>query len=68
MHTCLVLAAHTGFGRTKSLPYSDNNMRAEFLKAALEFARGGNLTDQTAVLISPSMSGWVLMPGGWFAS
>lgn len=46
-----------GYGRTKHLPYVDNNMRAEFVKAAIEFAdKGSNLT---AVLISPSMSGWV---------
>jgi pimeloyl-ACP methyl ester carboxylesterase len=28
-----------GYGKTKHLPYVDNNMRAEFVKAALEFAR-----------------------------
>ena len=47
-----------GFGKTRNLPYLDNNMRAEFLKAAFEFiSQGANVTAVGAVLVSPSMSG-----------
>jgi len=47
-----------GYGKTRSLPYIDNNMRAEFLLAAFDFiGKGSNLTAAGAVLVSPSMSG-----------
>ena len=49
-HVC-----HAGFGKTKELPYSDNNMRAEIVKAAFEFASHGQ--NVSRVLVSPSMSG-----------
>ncbi len=47
-----------GFGNTEHLPYVDNNMRAEFIKACLDFALGGR--NLTAVLVVPSMSGCVV--------
>ena len=47
-----------GHGKTRDLPYIDNNMRAEFLKTAFDFfGNGSNLTAVGAVLVSPSMSG-----------
>ena len=47
-----------GFGQSRNLPYVDNNMRAEFLKSALEFlSKGANVTAVGALLVSPSMSG-----------
>ena len=49
-----------GFGQSRNLPYVDNNMRAEFLKSALEFlSKGANVTAVGALLVSPSMSGCV---------
>lgn len=59
-HRLLTPSAHAGYGRTRHLPYVDNNMRAELLKAALEFAQQGS--NLTAILVTPSMSGWVLRP------
>lgn len=48
-------ARGAGYGNTRHLPYLDNNMRAEFVKAVLDWAlQGRNLT---AVLVAPSMSG-----------
>lgn len=44
-----------GFGKTRALPYSDNNMRAELLKTVLAFAE--TKVNSTLHLISPSMSG-----------
>ncbi|GAX74228.1 hypothetical protein CEUSTIGMA_g1677.t1 [Chlamydomonas eustigma] len=51
-----------GYGKTRKLPYLDNNMRAEFLKTVFEFlGRGSNLTSIGAALVSPSMSGkWAI--------
>lgn len=47
-----------GHGKSRRLPYLDNNMRAEFVKAALEFAaKGANITKIGAVLVTPSISG-----------
>ena len=47
-----------GYGKTRALPYSDNNMRAELLRAVVEHASQRN--NDTIILISPSMSGWVI--------
>ncbi len=48
----------TGFGKTPALPYSDNNLRAELVKAIVEFA--WPKPNSTVILISPSMSGYAL--------
>jgi len=66
-----------GHGSTGQLPYVDNNMRAEMVKAAMDFSgMGSNVTESGAVLVSPSMSGkWAipfldrygLMLKGWVA-
>lgn len=49
-----------GYGRTRALPYSDNNMRAELLLAVVEHASQRN--NDTIILISPSMSGRYSIP------
>eukprot|EP00798_Chlamydomonas_sp_ICE-L_P017176 gene17176-23490_t len=52
-----------GHGHTRGLPYSDNNMRAEFVKSAFEFATDGrDLSKQGGVLVTPSMSGMYAIP------
>ncbi|KAG1662434.1 hypothetical protein FOA52_004015 [Chlamydomonas sp. UWO 241] len=66
-----------GFGASGHLPFTDSNMRAELIKAALEFSgQGANVSEVGAVLVAPSMSGkWAipfldrygLMLKGWVA-
>ncbi|KAL6761835.1 Alpha/Beta hydrolase protein [Haematococcus lacustris] len=49
-----------GYGKTRHLPYVDDNMRAEVVKAALVFAKGRSTLN--SVLVSPSMSGKWAVP------
>eukprot|EP00798_Chlamydomonas_sp_ICE-L_P020340 gene20340-27102_t len=51
-----------GYGKTRRLPYSDNNMRAEFVRSAFEAMGVANLTGNGGMLVTPSMSGKYAIP------